>query len=89
MNKKTGDLYVDLPENRATSVHFLQWQKGLSSKCDAKGNAREITSLFPVTLDLDSAVKKLKSFFPQIKIHVFVASGVTYGSDNCIMISSP
>ena len=68
------DLSVDLPENRDTSVHFLQWQKGLSSKCDAKGNAREITSLFPVTLDLDSAVKKLKSFFPQMKIHVFVAS---------------
>ena len=46
----------------------------MSSKCDARGNAREITSLFPVTLDLDSAVKKLKSFFPKIKVHVFVAS---------------
>ena len=46
----------------------------MSSKCDAKGNAREITSLFPVTLDLDAAVEKLKSFFPQMKVHVFVAS---------------
>ena len=70
------DLEVSLPENQNTSVrvHFLQWQKGMSSKCDARGNAREITSLFPVTLDLDAAVDKLKSFFPQMKVHVFVAS---------------
>ena len=67
-------LEVSLPENRAVTVHFLQWQKGMSSKCDAKGNPREITSLFPVNLDLDSAVDKFKNFFPHLKVHVFVAS---------------
>ena len=68
------ELEVSLPENSDVMVHFLQWQKGMSSKCDKNGNPREITSLFPVTLGLLDAVSKFKKFFPKMRIHVFVAS---------------
>ena len=68
------DLHVSLPENMTTMVTFLQWKKGNSSKCDRSGKPKEITSLFPVCIELTDAVQYFKNFFPQIKTHVFVAS---------------
>ena len=68
------DLVVDIPENRDTMVHFLQWQKGDSSKTDRNGRSKQIISLFPVFLTIDQAVNRLLSFFPKMKTHVFVAS---------------
>ena len=72
--KKCPKLSVTLPENRSAMVTFLQWKKGKSSKCDQKGNPKEITSLFPVFFELDAAVQYFQAFFPKIKIHVYVAS---------------
>ena len=67
-------LVVDLPDNTNTMVHFLQWQKGESSKLDQNGKPKQVVSLFPALLTLDQAVKKLLSFFPKMKTHVFVAT---------------
>ena len=55
-------------------VHFLQWKKGETSKVDRDGNPKEVFSLFPVSLPVGEAVKMLESFFPRMKVHVFVAS---------------
>ena len=55
-------------------VHFLQWQKGESSKLDRDGKPKQVVSLFPSFLSMDQAVKKLLSFFPKMKTHVYVAT---------------
>ena len=67
-------LKVDLPPNPNVKVHYLQWKKGETSKLDRDGNPKQVYSLFPVSVTVEEAVKMLESFFPKMKIHVYVAT---------------
>ena len=67
-------LQVDLPPNPNINVHFLQWKKGESSKLDRDGNPKQVYSLFPINVSVQEAVKMLESFFPKMKVHVYVAT---------------
>ena len=67
-------LKIDLPPNPNVQVHFLQWKKGVSSKLDRDGNPKQVYSLFPVQVSVMEGVKMLESFFPKMKIHVYVAT---------------
>ena len=68
------ELHIELPANSSMMIQFLQWQKGQSAKLDRSGSSKEIFSLFPVTVTVSEAAKMLQSFFPKIKIHVYVAT---------------